>query len=173
MFLRGFKEKSNQKFINKLLSQSSSVQSLSELRTVGVLLNYEEFDDFEAFRKLFIELGLTSPKCRVAAFIKNEKQITNTWNTYFIPNNIGWKGKILSVDLESFIKEDFDVLIGYYVTKHVDINLISALSNAKFKIGLKGTDQRLFDLIINVDANEFNVFKNELKKYLKILKFIK
>lgn len=172
MFLRGFKEKSNQKFINKLLSQTSSVKQIGDLQSVGVLLNYEEFDDFEVFRKLFKELDLTSPKCRVAAFIQDEKQITNNWNTYFIPKNIGWKGKILSVDLESFIKEDFDILIGYYTKNDVDINLISATSKAKFKIGLKGTDQRIFDLLINVDTANFNVFKKELKKYLKILKFI-
>jgi hypothetical protein len=172
MFLRGFKEKSNQKFINKLLSQASSDQQFGDLQTVGVLLSYEEFDDFEAFRKLFKELALTSPKCRVAAFIQDEKQITNTWNTYFIPKNIGWKGKILSADLESFINQDFDVLIGYYTKNDVDINLIAALSKSKFKIGLKGADQRIFDLLINVDTNQFSVFKKELKKYLKILKFI-
>ena len=172
MFLRGFKKKSNQKFINKLLSHASNGQAMGQVQTVGVLLNYEEFNDFETFRNLFKELDLTSPKCRVAAFIQDEKQITNTWNTYFIPKNIGWKGTILSVDLESFIKEEFDVFIGYYTKNDVEINLISALSKAKFKIGLKGADQRIFDLVINVEPQQFGVFKRELKKYLKILKFI-
>lgn len=172
MFLRGFKKKSNQKFINKLLSQTPTNQTFGELQTIGVLLSYEEFNDFEIFRHLFKELDLNSPKCRVAAFIQDEKQITNTWNTYFIPKNIGWKGTILSVDLESFIKEEFDVFIGYYTNNDVDVNLISALSKAKFKIGLKGADQRIFDLIINVEPQQFGVFKKELKKYLKILKFI-
>lgn len=173
MFLRGFKKKSNQKFINKLLSQASSKHPIADLQTIGVLLNYEEFDDFEAFTKLFKELGLTSPKCRVAAFIQDEKQITSTWNTYFIPKNIGWNGKILSVDLESFIKTDFDILIGYYTKGDVETSLVTALSKAKFKIGLKGADQRIFDLVINVETNQLNIFKKELKKYLKILKFIK
>lgn len=173
MFLNVFKKKSNQKFINKLLSNSTQTKQIVELQTIGVLLNYSDFNDFEAFTLLFKELGLTSPKCRVAAFIKDEKQITNTWNTYFIPKNIGWNGKLLSVDLESFINTDFDVLIGYYNENEVEVNLIAALSKAKFKIGLKEVDKRIFDLIINVRTNELNVFKIELKKYLRILKFIK
>lgn len=172
MFLRGFKKKSNQKFINKLLSQTPTNQTFGELQTIGVILSYEEFSNFEIFRQLFKELHLNSPKCRVVAFIQDEKQITNTWNSYFIPKNIGWNDTILSVDLELFIKEEFDVFIGYYTKNEVDINLISAMSKSKFKIGLKGADQRIFDLIINVEPQQFGIFKKELKKYLKILKFI-
>lgn len=172
MFLKGFRDKSNQKFIKKLLNNKPPAVVANELHTIGVLLNFNEFNDFEVFRKLFKELELTSPKCRVAAFIEDEKQITSTWNTYFIPKNIGWNGKIESVDLETFINANFDVLISYYNQSQVELNLITLLSKAKFKIGLTNVDDRLYDLIINVNTSQFNIFKTELKKYLKILKLI-
>lgn len=172
MFLKGFRDKSNQKVIKKLLNDKPATVVVNKLQTIGVLINYNEFNDFEGFRKLFKELELTSPKCRVAAFIDDEKKISNTWNTYFIPQNIGWKGKIESVDLETFIKADFDVLISYYNQSQLELNLITALSNAKFKIGLAPVDDRLYDLIINVNTSQFAIFKTELKKYLKILNLI-
>lgn len=172
MFLKGFRDKSNQKFIKKLLNNKPPTVVANKLQTVGVLLNFNEFNDFEVFRKLFKELELTSPKCRVGAFIEDEKQISGTWNTYFIPKNIGWKGKIESVDLETFIKADFDVLISYYNQNQVELNLITVLSKAKFKIGLANVDDRFYDLIINVKTDQFNIFKTELKKYLKILNLI-
>ena len=40
---------------------------------------------------------------------------------------------------------------------------------ANFKIGLSNTDQRLYDLIIDVKPDQFGVFKEELKKYLTVL----
>lgn len=172
MFLKGFRDKSNQKFIKKLLNNKPPTVVANELQTIGVLLNFNEFNDFEAFRKLFKELELTSPKCRVAAFIEDEKEITSTWNTYFIPKNIGWNGKIESVDLETFINADFDVLISYYNQSRVELNLITVLSKAKFKIGLTNVDDRFYDLIINLKVDQFNIFKTELKKYLNILKLI-
>lgn len=172
MFLKGFRDKSNQKVIKKLLNKKPPAVVVDKLQTIGVIFNHDEFDDFEVFRKLFVELELTSPKCRVAAFIDDEKKIINTWNTYFIPNNIGWKGKIESVDLASFINAEFDILISYCNYSSVELNLITALSNAKFKIGLANVNDDLYDLIINVNTNQFNTFKTELTKYLKILKLI-
>ena len=42
----------------------------------------------------------------------------------------------------------------------------------KFKVGFVGADERLFDLLITVDAKNVKLFKQELIKYLKILKKI-
>lgn len=170
MILKVFKEKSNQKFIKDLLNARRSVISDAKVQTVGVLLNLEEFDDFESFRAYFKELGLVSPKSKVVAFIEDEKKITNLWDTYFIPKNFGWKGKILSVDLQSFIDTEFDVLISYYKQDRLETNLITALSKAKFKVGLSGLDDRLYDLIIDVPIKNFRTFKFELKKYLTVLR---
>ncbi|MDT0557534.1 hypothetical protein RM697_02665 [Ichthyenterobacterium sp. W332] len=170
MILKVFKEKSNQKFINSLLSARRAAFSNSKVQTIGVLLNIEEYDDFESFRVYFKSLGLVSPKCKVVAFIDDEKKISNLWDTYFISKNFGWKGKILSVDLQSFINYEFDVLISYYKKDQLETNLITAMSKAKFKVGLSGLDERLYDLIIDVPINNFKTFKFELKKYLTVLR---
>ncbi len=169
MILKGFKEKSNQKYINNLLNARKAVFNNKKIETIGVLLNLGEYDDFESFRTFFKELQLISPKSKVAAFVEDEKSITNLWDTYFIPKNFGWKGKINSVDLQSFIDADFDVLISFYKQNVLELNLITALSKAHFKVGLSGLDERLHDLIIDVNPKQFKVFKKELKKYLMVL----
>lgn len=170
MILKVFKEKSNQKFINNLLSARRAVISNAKVQTVGVLLNLEEYDDFESFKAYFKELGLISPISKVVAFVDDEKKIENHRNTYFISKNFGWKGKITSVDLQSFIDTEFDVLISYYKSNQLETNMITAMSKAKFKVGLSGLDERLYDLIIDVPINKFKVFKFELKKYLTVLR---
>ena len=46
MILKVFKEKSNQKYINKLLNARQVAVSNNKMNTVGVILNLSEFSDF-------------------------------------------------------------------------------------------------------------------------------
>ena len=169
MILKAFKEKSNQKYVNKLLSARKAMVNNNKVKVIGVLLNVDEFDDFEVFRQYFKELSLTSPRHKIAAFINDDKYEGSQWETYFIPKHFGWKGKINNIDLQSFIDEPFDVLISYYKEKVQELDLITAASKANLKVGLTRRDERLYDLIINIEPKDTRTFKTELKKYLNIL----
>jgi hypothetical protein len=169
MFLRGLKEKSNRDFTNKLLDARSSSVSAKKIQTIAVVLSDAEFHDAEAFRSLFKELGLRSPKNTVVFYTEDEDGQKAQWETYFNKKDFGWSGKIKSKDLQFFLEEPFDVLIGYYNKRIPEIEQIIAMSNANLKIGINNDDHRLFDLILELSVIRFDVFKAELKKYLTIL----
>jgi hypothetical protein len=169
MILKAFKEKSNQKYINKLLSARSVAVNSKKIKLVGVILNLKEFSDFEAFRAYFKTLDIRLNQIKIIAFVDNEKNVNQLWDTFFSPKDFGWKGKINSIELQSFVDTEFDVLISFYKQDVLELNLITALSKANFKVGLSNKDTRLFDLIININPKEFNLFKIELKKYLTVL----
>ena len=169
MILKAFKEKSNQKYVNKLLTARKSSVNNNKVKTIAVLLNASEFHEFEVFRVYFKELGLNSPKHKIIAFTLDDKLEHNKWNTHYSPKDFGWKGKINNIDLETFINEPFDVLICYYKNELLQLNHIAAASKANLKVGISTNDERLYDLIIDVTLKEINIFKQELKKYLNIL----
>nr|WP_321245084.1 hypothetical protein [uncultured Psychroserpens sp.] len=169
MILKVFKEKSNQKYINKLLNARQVAVNNNKMNTVGVVLSISEFSDFESFRLFFKSLGVQPAKTKIIAFVEDSKDSNELWDTYFNPKDFGWKGKINNIDLQTFVDTKFDVLISYYKANHLELNLITALSNANFKVGLTNHDERLYDLMIDVKPNEFSVFKDELKKYLTVL----
>lgn len=169
MILKAFKEKSNQKYVNKLLATSRATVNSNKVKTVAVLLNANEFHEFEVFRVYFKELGLNSPKHKIIAFTSDDKLEHNKWNTHYSPKDFGWKGKINNVDLQSFINEPYDLLICYYKNELLQLNHIAAASKANMKVGISKKDERLYDLIIDVSLKELNTFKQELKKYLNIL----
>ena len=169
MILKAFKEKSNQKYINKLLNARRVAVSGTKMKSVGVILNMNEFSDFDAFRLFFKTIGVHEAKTKIIGFVQDHKAINNMWDTFFSPKDFGWKGKINSIDLQTFIETDFDVLISYYQEKHMELNLITAVSKANFKVGITGEDQRLYDLIIDVKVSQFSTFKKELTKYLTVL----
>ena len=62
-----------------------------------------------------------------------------------------------------------DVLISFYKQESLELNLITALSKANFKVGLARNDERLYDLIMDLKPKEIETFKKEFKKYLNIL----
>ena len=169
MILKAFKEKSNQKYVNKLLSARKAAVNNNKVKLIAILFNASEFKDFEVFRNYFKELNLTSPKHKIVAFTKDDKYEGSQWETYFSPKHFGWKGKINNIDSQAFIDEPFDVLVSYYKTETPELDLITAASKANLKVGLSRKDERLYDLIIDIDPKDVKTFKNELKKYLNIL----
>lgn len=169
MIFKAFKENSNQKYINKLLSARKAAVDNRKISSVGVILNIDEFKDFEAFRTYLKALGIKPPKIKIIAFIKDEKDHDFQWETYFSSKDFGWNGKINKIELQTFIDTEFDALICFYKEDALELNSVTAQSNANFKIGLSNTDQRLYDLIIDVKPSDFSLFKEELKKYLTVL----
>ena len=53
MILKAFKEKSNQKYVNKILAKRQTAVNSNKVKTVAVLLNANEFHEFEVFRVYF------------------------------------------------------------------------------------------------------------------------
>jgi hypothetical protein len=169
MILKAFKDKSNQKYVNKLLAARKTAVNNNKVKTIAVLLNANEYSDFETFRMFFKALNLTSPKHKIIAFTLDNKFVGSQWESYFCPKDLGWKGKINHIDLQAFTNETYDVLISYYKEDVLPLNLITAVSKANLKVGISRNDERLYDIIIDVKTKELEIFKQELKKYLNIL----
>ncbi len=168
MILRRFKEKSNQKYISQLLEQDRSVPS-GKVDSVGVLLNFNEFNQYDRFRNLLKGIGIRDNKVTFIALISDDKSRPNSWDDFFCPEDFGWKGKIKNPQLESFINSRFDALICYYNEMVFEMDFVAAMSKAKLKIGISDHDPRLFDLIIRIEIQHLDIFGSELKKYLTVL----
>lgn len=65
MILKAFKEKSNQKYINNLLNARRVAVRGTQMKSVGVILNMNEFSDFDAFRAFLRLWGFMKLKQRL------------------------------------------------------------------------------------------------------------
>jgi len=169
MFLKRFKEKSNQKYINNILNSRNVTVDSRKIESIGIILSFDEFNKHETFTSLFKELKIMENKTKFIAFITDEKLTPNSWDAFFNPKNFGWSGKIDNVELQEFVNTEFDALISYYKEDSLELNLVTTLSKANFKIGISGNDERLHDFIIDVKPDQIELFKMELIKYLKVL----
>ena len=173
MILKGFKEKSKKKYLNKLLLERQVNVTDNEVKSLGVVLNIDEVDDFDLFRELAETMKIHPNKLKVIAFSESKKDDLNAWDSCYNFKDFSWKGSVKNIELQSFLDKDFDVLISYYEKEILELKLITALSKAKFKVGILQTDERLNDLIIKTNLKQFELFKTEVFKYLTILNKIK
>ena len=169
MILEGFRKKSNEKYLSKLLSKRHLNVSDNKIESLGVILNIDEKIDLELFKKLAEDLKIHPNKLKVITFSENPIDNVISWDNCYNPKDFGWKGRIKNVGLESFLDLEIDALVSYYENEILELKLITALSKAKLKIGILQTDERINDLIIKTNLKEFDVFKIELFKYLTIL----
>jgi len=168
MILKGFKENSTKKYLNTILTSRSADVNNGKIISLGIIINIDEQDDFEVFRKLANAVKVRPNKLKIIAFTSNRKDDINSWDVCFNPKDFGWSGKIKNAELQEFLDTPFDALLSYYSQDVLELKLMTAESKAKFKIGILQTDNRLNDLIIKTNLKQFNLFQTELVKYLNI-----
>jgi len=172
MFFKLFKKKSNDKYLNNILNNRKSSVNNNKIKSIGIIINLEEFNDYESLRNVFTYLGVNENKIKFVAYVTEKDETLTSWDSYFTPLDFGWNGNISNYDINEFIETEFDALISYYDEDIHELNLITAKSKANFKIGISNKDQRLHDFIINIKSSFIDIFKIELEKYLKGLKKI-
>ncbi len=169
MILKGFKEKSNKKYINKTLRKRVVVPSKDRIGNLGILVDGRESIDYDWFKTLADALKVNKDKIEIIAFVDKKKEEEKELVPTYEAKDIGWNGVIKNKELKRFSNTNFDLLINYYTKDDLLLKLLTVASKAKFKAGILQTDERLNDLIVKTELRDFKTFKNELVKYLNIL----
>jgi hypothetical protein len=166
-------EKLRQKSLHKLIEKNLDNRDVSQrnnaMKTLGFLIDEATFIDFDKIHKLSKEFNIQYKDLKIYSFKEVKKKLPTLVQNQVNNKDFSWKGVINNKNATEFLEIPFDVLVGYYNTNNSFLNLMVSKSKAKFKVGFKGTDPRVFDLLLDVKPQEFENFKAELKKYLKVL----
>ncbi|WGD34800.1 hypothetical protein [Olleya sp. YS] len=169
MILKGFKEKSNKKYINKCVNNRVVATNNDTIKRVGVLVDNKEFSDLEWINSLINELNVNQNNIKILSLFNNKKEETSVYNNTFSEKELGWKGHFKSQVVKDFVSTQFDLLINFYETNTLALQVASATTNAQLKVGINNANQKINDLIIETTIKDKAIFKSELIKYLNIL----
>ena len=161
------------KHITKNLKNRTMFDVNDSLTMIGFLVNEEDNIDFEIFFDISSTLGVHQKDIKIFSFIDIKTKTPTLIQNRIYSNHFNWRGEINNKNALDFLNTKLDVLVSYYSTKNNYLNLMTSKSKAKFKVGFNGVDDRLFDLIINVDPQKNLDVKSELLKYFKVLNKIK
>ncbi|QNM86039.1 hypothetical protein H9W90_02675 [Polaribacter pectinis] len=144
--------------------------SQKEILSVGILTS-EEISSKNDIQKE-VETLLNVRNTKIISFRKFNK-LDEVSFKHFSENDINWKGEFTQENLQSFLEQPFDLLIGYFNTNNLYLETAVLKSNATFKVGFSKVNSKLYELEISEDVSNLHQFLSELKKYLIILKKLK
>jgi hypothetical protein len=67
------------------------------------------------------------------------------------------------------LTKEYDLLVNYYTQDVLILKLMTVKTKARIKVGFAEIDPELNDLILQTQLQDFNTFKTELAKYLKVM----
>ena len=157
------------KNINKNLKKRTMYGINDPITTIGFLLNEEARINYEIFFDISSALGVQQKDTKIFSFTDIKTKTPTLIQNKIFSNHFNWRGEINNNNALDFLYTKLDVLVSYYDTKNKYLNLMTSKSKAKFNVGFMGVDNRLFDLIINVNPQKNLDVKSELLKYFKVL----
>jgi hypothetical protein len=169
MFLNIIKNFLLKNKVSKLLSNVTAIRSEGVIKTVGVIFDGILGLDIINVVNELVKHGIEEKDIKVLIF-KN-KIPKNEVNKYdvFSYKEINWSGEILDSNAKLFLNTNFDLLINYHDFENTPLVYASYLSVANFKVGFTTKDKIINQFMINTGTNNYQLFIDELVKYLKIL----
>ena len=169
MFFNRIKTKSSQRFLTTVLNSRNKEFNSDKIQSVGIIFDYNNFQDYDFLKLMFTDLGLNINRLRFIAMIDSDNNQPNSWDAFYSKENFDWLGHCKNDEVNEFVNFPFDLLLSYYKPNSYELNIVTAMSKANFKVGLSAEDKRLHDLILEIKPKDTSTFKTELIKYLKTL----
>lgn len=174
MFIKGlqdkFKVKSGLKYLKGELERPPRPSDREKgIKSIGCIVDVDQFDGPEVFYELIEELSLRPNAIKIVGYKREHDKNSPYSIQMFTDRDLGWKGQIENGYVLEFLSREYDLLINYYQQDSLMLKLLSVRTVARLKVGLGAQDPKMNDLILNTPMKDFNLFKSELKKYLKVL----
>ncbi|MET1259671.1 hypothetical protein ABV409_10025 [Flagellimonas sp. DF-77] len=165
-----FKVKSGLKFLEDELAKPRDTRTGKKgIHSLGCIVDLDQFETPDAFYELRQELSLRPNAIQLIGYHKNHDKNSPFAVQFYTDRDLGWNGSIENGYVAEFTGREYDVLISYYAQDRLLLHLLTAKTKARIKVGFGAVDAKFNDLIMNMPISDFTSFKQELKKYLKIL----
>ncbi len=162
------------RYISKnITARERQMSALAQAKSIGIVCEITNEEEYIQLHKLFTSLQNNKRSSWLVGYI-NAKEVPHYCHNqltadYYCNKNINWYGKPNFPQLLDFTKKSFDILIDFSSQKTPSIELILALSQAKFIIGTEEAHRPWYDLYLDVHSNDFQYILQQIDYYTKQL----
>ena len=168
-----FKVKSGLKYLEDELKKPKRVSEKKGISSIACIVDMDNFGNAEVFQGLRQQMDLKPNAVHVMGYKRGQDKHGMFSIPFCTDRDLGWNGSIENGDFSEFSGREYDLLINYFTENQLVLKLMSTKVDARIRVGLKDGDMAMNDLIFDCKLNDFETFKEELEKYLKILKELK
>jgi len=142
------------------------------IRSLGCIVDLDKFEKSDLFYKFQDEFSLQPNAVKIIGYKRFYNKNSPYATPVFSDKDLGWNGEIENSYALEFLGREYDLLVNYYDEDTLLLNLMSAKTKARIKVGFKKVGPAYNDLMLDTPLKDFQLFKKELKKYLGIFKEI-
>ncbi len=166
MFVKHWKNRSIKKQIDRLLARQAYPFRPGVIHTVGIIYDASVNSSPKQLIEKLGSLGMRPNQIKSIGLLPDDTPNPNSWDSFFTAKDFGWNGVHHNPALKAFSDDDFDLLISYFENDSWPLIMATALSKANFKLGFIPSQEKSFDLIIDVKISQTDLLVAEIKKYL-------
>jgi hypothetical protein len=169
-----FKHKSGVKFLkDELKKPFATVARTKGITSIACLVDLDQFENPSLFYEFVEDFNLRPNAVKIIGY-KSYYDKNSPYSTpVFSDKDLGWKGEIENSYVLEFLNREYDMLVNYFTNENLLLQIMSVKTRARVRVGFKEMDAQYNDLILDTPIKDFKTFKQELKKYLKVLNEIK
>jgi len=157
------------------LSRERGFLSMNDAKTIGILFEATDKEEFELIKKYVLYLRELKKKVKVIGYFSGGETPALTYSKleydFFSKKDLSWYNKPKDTFVSNFIQEDYDILIDLNIHDHFALRYIAGISKARFKVGRhKEGDDHIYDLMIEgTDGKGMKYFMRQVDTYLIML----
>ena len=160
----------------KSLKRNIKAFSIENATTIGIVYNATNRNDEDVVKKFVQYLKEERKDVLSIGYIdsKDSSDIVKAHLNYVYFDNRDLSKRLIptGIDVNNFINKSYSIIIDLNINECFPIEYITSLSQAKFKVGAKGSYRDdVCDLLIDVDQNKkLEYFIIQVKHYLNMIK---
>lgn len=144
--------------LNKYLAANAyererRVVSLKQAQAIGMVCEITDEDSYKNYFAVFSKLQTMCSKVQLIGYIDDKMVpfycLEQLAADYFCKKNINWYGKPEMVQIDDFVKTDFDMLIDFTQRSLAPVKYILTLTHSKFVVGGNLEHRDYYDLLID------------------------
>lgn len=167
MLLPGLKRKSILTRVRRAVQSTVTTVVPKSPKRVGVIVDVARAGEIKTIRASLKQW--IGPEPEYLYYVPYVKKSDLKDAVIIDDTTIGWRGVIKNSEAKTWAAQPYDLLITLTDRSPVAIQLLEAVSQAKFKVALDGSDSQVAQLTLKVSAKDISTIVTEIQKYLGIL----
>ena len=149
-----------------------SITNIIDAKEVGVLFDATETDDTAIVNQFADSIRTQFRKVNMLGFYNHPISAMNLNFPHFNKKQLNWYLEPQGYIVDDFIQKQFDVLVNAYTGENLPLEYISAMSNAKYRIGVYNPEKMyLSEVMIDLKGNDnLKTALDEFKNYIFMIK---
>jgi hypothetical protein len=126
-------------------------------KTVALIYEATSVDNRKVIEQFAEKLRQMGKKVTLMGFY-NLKEKPNAYGRFFSKKEVNWKGIPQSNEVNTFLNETFDLMYALYIGENLPLGYVSALCNARYKIGAYNPNFEIYNLMVGTTSQNLSHF---------------